>query len=1564
MSVVDNRVVQLLFDNKQFESGVQESTKSLNNLNNNLNKFGASSTAGNAVQELAEKFNRLGIVGITAIQNITNKITNDLVRAVKSVSVDQITAGFSKYEDKITSVQTIMSATTQTWEDDANGIIRSNELIAAGFDEKIVPSLQNLYSKLESGEIKTKGLSKELKKLGISTDDWNNALKVINGSTKYTGSQMDYVSEQLQRLNWFTDETSYSFTDMTSNIGKFTSQGQSLSSSVVAMEGIAVWAAKSGQNAQAASRAMYNMSQALGVGAVKLMDWKSIENANMATAEFKEQAIKAAVACGTLTEKAGKYYVTGKNIEVTTQNFSQTLSEGWFSSKALMSVLEKYGGFADEIGKVTEKFQEQGLSTTDLLEGIESIYVTAENGEKKIDPSNSAFQKWCETNEVSVKEITPYIEKLAGDEYELGRASFKAAQEAKTFHDAMGALKDGVSTAWMNLFETIFGNYEEAKKLWTDFANSGYSLFAEPINLLTEFLDRIDAHKGFENLIKGFNDLGNSVDKFFDKHGEEILTTAENIFNNITWVLTSFKNTVKAIIDPIKAAFKEIFPAKTGEEIADVVAKVSLGFQNFFQKIRPSEEAASGIQRTFQGVFAVFDIIKTVIESVIRVIGDLAPAIGDIGEGFFGVTGNIGDFIVKIRDSLKENDTFYKVLKKTADFIVPVFKVIFNAVSKVVDILSKLFNKGDSGDLDEMGNSVSNLANKLSPLATVLETIKNVASKVWGFLKGIYESVKEFISGIDFSKINFGEILKTGVGVGAGVGAISMFSSIKNFFDNGGFSKGFVKKIESIVDSLKGVFDSLKGAIKSFANEKNTAALKNLGIALLIFAAALAAFAFVSQMDGVVEGFLLMGAAIGALFGTLKLLEKVNKDVAIVAGALLLLSVALLLLAGAMAAFAAIAMMKSAWEGFALMAASLGMLIGALFALDQIGPMVFVVATALMVLSAAMLVLAVALAAFAAIAMMDSVWTGVALMAVTLGMLIGALFALDQIGPMVIVASASLMILAAAMLVLAAALAAFALVAMMDTFETGLVVMAASLLVLVAALAILGEIGPMVIVGAAALLIVSAALLVLAAALGAFAAIAMMDSFGAGLAAMAIMILVLVAALVVLGAIGAIVIVGAAALLIAAVAIGVLAAAVLVCAIALPLLAAGLEALFGAVVGLATAIVALIFEIINQTAASLVIIADSIGQAVTALFDGIGQAIAALSSGIGEGIAALGEGIAAAITAIIASIGEGIGKGLEGIGSGIEKIGDSVSTIGAGIGNVGEGVQKFSDGMKSMKGIPWGEIAVGLAQVISPLKDLSKIDLATVQTAVGELAGGFRSIITSATNMGQAGQIGVNALAAAINAGKGKVSSAASALSRAGASGANRYGDWYSAGANSVAGFIAGVNNNISAASLVGTTLANKLIEAARTTLQQNSPSKVFIDIGSGVVEGLVKGVNDNTKDAVYSVEDMALETIGTATEILAGAIENDFSDPVIRPILDLSEVTAGASALSSMFNNQRLGVEGNLTGEGLSGNSKNGTNYTYIQNNYSPKALNRMEIYRQTKNQIDLSKQNVLAKV
>ena len=374
MSDVDKRVVQMDFDNKKFERNVKESTESIGKLKKSLNFDGVS----NSIDQVSVKIKALEVATTTALVNITNRVVNLGIQMIKSLSVDNISAGWAKYGQKTASVATMMA--------------------------------QNF-----------KVAGKEL------TD---------------TSEKMNVVNDQLERLNWFSDETSYTFTDMVDNVGKFIAAGQDLDVSVKAMEGIATWAALSGQNASTASRAMYQLSQAMGKGKIQLIDYKSIQNANMDTVEFRQTILDAAIALGQLT-KEGDKFVTKTGKKFTQNQFAEELSSGWFTSEVLVKGLSKYSAAVEQIYELANK---EGITASEV------------------------------------------IEKYGDDLDTFGLKAFKAAQEARTFADVLSSVKDAVSSKWMTTSELIFGDKNESVSLWTDLSNALYEVFAESGNFRNEIL--------------------------------------------------------------------------------------------------------------------------------------------------------------------------------------------------------------------------------------------------------------------------------------------------------------------------------------------------------------------------------------------------------------------------------------------------------------------------------------------------------------------------------------------------------------------------------------------------------------------------------------------------------------------------------------------------------------------------------------------------------------------------------------------------------------------------------------------------------------------------------------------------------------------------------------------------------------------------------------------------------------------------------------------------------------------------------------------------------------------
>lgn len=707
---IDQRIVEMQFDNGQFERGAKQSIETLDKLDKSLDlresakNLTALSDAGknfsldgvaSGIEAVQQKFTALEIMGITALQRITNQAITTGENLVKSLSLDQIAEGFGKYEQKTTSVQTIVNA---------------------------------------------------------------------------TGESIDSVSEKLAKLNWFTDETSYNFTDMIANIGKFTSMGIDLDTSVTAMEGIANWAAISGQGVNEASRAMYNLSQAIGVGAVKLMDWKSVENANMATKEFKETAIETAKALGELNAQ-GK---TANGTAVTVENFASTLSEAWFTSDVLLKTLNKYGEYADQVYTVAT---EKGLTCAQAMEQVN------------------------------------------GETMNLGERAFKAAQEAKTFTDAINSVKDAVSTGWANTFEIIFGNYEEAKNMWTDLANDLYDIFAGGAEDRNNFLEEVFAantasidetawSKLFQNGIGGdaFREAvtqtakahGVAIDEMIAQEGDfqatlkkgwltvdlvketlakyngEVVTSTESVndklaeFNDLATkvikgnygngaarkkaleeagydyaqiqgmvnkVLAGTQLTVedlteeqlKAVgatdeqtkalqelakqaeetgtplndlleelnrptgrdlmiqsaanalqmvkqqMDVVKGSWDDVFPPVTAEQVYKLMQRI----EKLSEKLVLSDDNADKLSQTLKGLFSILGIVKDGVtkltKSGLKVLNAL---IGDVNLNILDYTSNIGDHIVGLREWLNTNTKLNAVIDKGTSFLV-------NGITKV-----------------------------------------------------------------------------------------------------------------------------------------------------------------------------------------------------------------------------------------------------------------------------------------------------------------------------------------------------------------------------------------------------------------------------------------------------------------------------------------------------------------------------------------------------------------------------------------------------------------------------------------------------------------------------------------------------------------------------------------------------------------------------------------------------------------------------------------------------------------------------------------------------------------
>lgn len=750
-SNIDDRIVNMQFNNKRFESGVADTMKTLDQFQtklNNLdggkgfeelekaaNKIDLSSVGKgltsieNGVTTVADKFSAWGIAAKRVIENISDDAYRLGKQFVSSLSIDQIKAGWDKYGSMAQSVGTIMSA---------------------------------------------------------------------------TGLDIEAVTEQMERLNWYTDETSYNYTDMADNIAKFTSQEIPLEKATEAMMGIANWSALAGQNAATASRAMYNVSQAMGIGYMGLADWKSIELANMGTAQFKQHVIDVAIEMGKLkkvTTDTGESFAAldeKAKLEdaITVANFRESLKEKWFDSEVMERVFQDYGKFATKLNETINELNEAdetlGINATDIL-GILEEY----DENKSLDKLNQRLRG----TKTSAQDVTKYLDILSSKTYELSRKAFAAAQEYKTFSDAIDATKDAVSTQWLNTFSYIFGNYEEAKELWTAFGGTLYDLFATAgeernavlrewkalggrdtlVSAILEALETLDnvvfaIKDGFEKIFpsidaKKLKEITESFKKFIDgiyisEDDTEKLEKISSIVSHLAGAAKTVFSSLGAILSTISSAIKETF--LDGINL-DTLDKTAEKIEEFVKNLAISKEDLEGFKDAISGVFKA---IKRISPIFVKAGGAIATILVKMGEAIGGFitealkfTGDAINGILDFFDRIKNNEKLAESLERLHDAFKKLFDVIKDNASKVNEKLSGFFealglSDGANTLLGKLADTIANLiiivadfiSNGVEKLTAFLENtdIIEEAIELWDkfteAIKNAYEKVSDFLA--------------------------------------------------------------------------------------------------------------------------------------------------------------------------------------------------------------------------------------------------------------------------------------------------------------------------------------------------------------------------------------------------------------------------------------------------------------------------------------------------------------------------------------------------------------------------------------------------------------------------------------------------------------------------------------------------------------------------------------------------------------------------------------------------------------------------------------------------
>lgn len=764
---VDERVVSMQFDNKNFESNVQTSLSTLDKLKRSLNMDGASkglekvntaaknvnmSGLSGAVETVHAKFSALEVVGVTALANITNSAVNAGKRIISSLTIEPVKTGFQEYELKMDSVRTIMAS---------------------------------------------------------------------------TGESVDIVNKYLEELNKYSDQTIYSFSDMTQNIGKFTNAGVKLEDAVLAIKGISNEAAVSGANANEASRAMYNFAQALSAGHVKLIDWKSIENANMATKEFKEQLIQTAVELGTVVKVGDKYKSTttdanGKVSELftSTSMFNDSLSAQWMTTDVLVKTL---GNYADSTTKIGKKAYAAAQDVTKFTQMMDVLKETAQSGWARtwellfgdINKAKAIFTPLTNFLSDIIDKISDFRNNLlegalASPFVELSKRIEKVTSTTSKAIDKVKDLGDVVDRVirgdFGNQGDNGDANYRAKKlaaagydyatvqnkvneklgvsfRLATKASEAQKDLSKSQAKSTEEILKMSDAQLkrlGFtEKEIQAFKELK----EYSEKTGipiKEILKDTDKLSGR-TLLINSFKNAgqgLVAVITAIKDAWVEVFPPMTSDQLYNIIA----GLHKFSLKLKVSDETADKLKRTLKGVFAIIDVILTVVSGPFKIAFKiLTQILGMFDLNILDVTAAIGDAIVGFRDWIDSTLDFTKAFEKIIPYVKDAAKAISDWFSgiKEADNIPKYIIDGLVNGLvngasavwtaiiyigETLVEKIKNVLGIHSPstefieigkniIAGLVEGIQNGASKVWEAIKNIAKTCIDVISKIDFKAV-------------------------------------------------------------------------------------------------------------------------------------------------------------------------------------------------------------------------------------------------------------------------------------------------------------------------------------------------------------------------------------------------------------------------------------------------------------------------------------------------------------------------------------------------------------------------------------------------------------------------------------------------------------------------------------------------------------------------------------------------------------------------------------------------------------------------------------------
>lgn len=766
MTEVDQRVVQMRFDDKDFDEKAKKTMKTLDKLSEKLSFSTVAQKSDAALEEVVDNVEKMANQAYTIVDRVIDKIrdniANKLVDFIKSATIDQVANGWRKYSDMTTAVGTLLSQ----------------------------------------------------------------------------GHKIEKVNKTLEDLSYFADETSYSFNDMLSGIAKFTAAGVGLDDAKVALMGISNWAAQSGQNAETASRVFGQLAQAMGTY-MKKQDWMSVQTANMDTQEFRQTALDTAVALGTLKKVGENTYkslraTTKKGAEAFTINsFVESLTQGaWMTSEVMVETYKKYATAVEKIKKIYDDSDGQFTGqivrqrqqiNRDLIKQYSEIYkVTEDTAQKELDKwstvqkaTKEEVENYAKLNKISeeiadkkinasyynavaeyskrtrksIKDTEKDLEQWSEYISEFSLKAFLNAQEARTFTDVINSVKESAASAWRTIYTSIFGDYNEAKVLWTDMAEGLIGLFTDRLSKISEIFEEWKNGGGRDQMWRGLYAFGYGISAAIENirdAWDKLITGGESgvavldristkieeagfkfygfvdalvnngFFQNVAEALHNIKYFIDQVFGALYDGVRDAIPG--GNFFLGLLIEFSSIIKEITSNFKLSDAAVDGLRRTFKGLFIILNhskktIVDVLVKIVLPILNAVFSVLGNIIDVVVTITGTIGDIIEYFMPLDAETSSLVKILSVLVDIITTIVKLVGNALAwalqKIVPIIGVA--------LGAVANLVKGIADlfegksiKMGDGSKLVKGFKGLKDKIleaWEPLKSFSEIIDEYKNG-------------------------------------------------------------------------------------------------------------------------------------------------------------------------------------------------------------------------------------------------------------------------------------------------------------------------------------------------------------------------------------------------------------------------------------------------------------------------------------------------------------------------------------------------------------------------------------------------------------------------------------------------------------------------------------------------------------------------------------------------------------------------------------------------------------------------------------------------